>query len=359
MPAYFTCTRLFQKKILSSAILVLLFGSSIAQQNEIVAKLVKEGMNLHDKGEYEAAIVKFDRALILAPNDFDANYEKSSSLLYAGKYDESIIMSKFLIENYKSNPALKGAYVNLGSAYDDKGNTDSAFIAYNAGIQLFPDFYLLHFNKALTYARQKKWDDAYDNFYKSLSVNPSHAGSLYYVSLLEEKSNKMGAIITGLAFLAVEPEGKRAKTIYYYVFDLFSSFAKKDDKGGTNITISMDDFDKKNKENNFSMVNMMMGLTVASAITDSVKAKTDVDKLSLYMQMMTSSFSNGEKEGKGLYWKTYAPFFIAMKEADMMETFAHIASITSGNEGNIKWINENQDKLKDFYQWMDKYEWKK
>lgn len=343
LPVFFFCTSL----------------SCVAQQNEIVTKLVKEGIALHDKGDYEAAIVKFDRALILAPDDFEANYEKSSSLLYAGKFDECISLSKYLVTNHQKNPAVKGAYVNLGSAYDDKGNADSAIIAYKEGLQLFPGFHLLWFNKGLTNARQKKWDEASDDFYKSLELKPAHAGSLYYTSLLEEKTNKVAAIISGLAFLAAEPEGKRAKAIYEYVYELFGSFAKKDDKGGSTITLSMDDFDKKDKENNFSMVNMMMGLTVASAITDSVKAGTDTDKLSLFMQMLTSSLSTGIKEGKGIYWKTYAPFLIEMKDKDLMNAFAHIASITSGNEENIKWINDNQDQLRKFYEWMNAYEWKK
>lgn len=353
------CYRNTLQAILLPAFLFCMALSCPAQQNEIVTKLVKEGIALHDKGEYEAAIVKFDRALILAPDDFEANYEKSSSLLYAGRYDESISLSTFLIKNHHKNPAVKGAYVNLGSAYDDKGNADSAIIAYKEGIQLFPGFHLLWFNKGLTNARQKKWDDAAADFYKSLELKPSHAGSLYYTSLLEEKTNKVAAIISGLAFLAAEPEGKRAKAIYGYVYELFGSFAKKNDKGGSTITLSMDDFDKKDKENNFSMVNMMMGITIASAITDTLKATTDVDKLSLYMQMLTSSLSNGIKEGKGIYWKTYAPFFIEMKDKDLMITFAHIASITSGNEDNIKWINENQDQLRKFYEWMNAYEWKK
>lgn len=337
----------------------LLSLSCFAQQNEIVVKLVNEGTALHDKREYEAAIAKFDRALILAPNDFEANYEKSSSLMYAARYDESIAMSKMLIEKFKDHPSIKGAYVNLGSAYDDKGNGDSAVIYYNEGIKRFPDFYLLHYNKALTYARQKKWDDAEVNFYETMKIKPNHAGSLYYTSLLQENSNKVAAIIGALTFLAVEPEGKRAKNMYQYVSDLFKTFAQKDDKGGSTITISMDDLNKKGKENDFTMINMTMGLTVASSLTDSVKAKTDVDKLSLYIQMMTNSLSTGLNEGKGMYWKVYAPFFIEMKKMDLMNVFAHIASITSGDEENVKWIGDNQDKLKAFYDWIDKYEWRK
>jgi predicted TIM-barrel fold metal-dependent hydrolase len=73
--------------------------------------------------------------------------------------------------------------------------------------------------------------------------------------------------------------------------------------------------------------------------------------------MMTSAFSVGQKEGKGIYWKIYAPFFIEMKNKQLLNDFAHIASITTGNEQNIKWISDHQDKLKEFYTWFNDYTW--
>ncbi len=52
-----------------------------------------------------------------------------------------------------------------------------------------------------------------------------------------KRSNKVAAIISGLCFLAVEPEGKRAKSIYEYIFELFNTFAKKDGEKNTTITL--------------------------------------------------------------------------------------------------------------------------
>jgi len=353
-----TCIIQLTKRLLLLLVCCTLTFNSGAQQNEIVIKLLKEGIALHEKGEYDAAIAKFDRALILDPNDFDANYEKSSSLLYAGKFDESISLCKFLIENYKAEPAVKGAYINLGSAYDDKGNADSAIIAYDEGLRSFPDFHLLWFNKGLTHARQKKWEDAYADFSESLKLKPAHAGSLYYAALLEEKSNKVAAIISGLVFLAAEPEGKRAKSIYNYVIDLLNTYVKKNEDGGSTISISMDK-PGDNQLDNFRTVEVGLALSVAASSIDTSKTKSGADKLLSALQIMTETFVAGQKEGKGIYWKTYVPFFIEMKQKNLLEAFAHIASITSGNEENVQWISNNQDKLKEFYQWMDKYEWKK
>lgn len=346
------------KPILIFFVSTLSFFSSIAQRNDIVVKLVQDGIVLHDKGDYEGAIAKYDRALILDPNDYEANYEKSSSCLYAQKFDECIAIAKYLLEYHKANAGIKGVWVNYGSAYDDKGNTDSALIVYNEGLKQFPGFYLLHYNKALTYARQKKWDEAAVSFFESMKNKPDHAGTLYYTALLQEKTNRVAALLSALGFLAVEPEGKRAKEIYAYVGKLFDSFAEKNGKdGGTTIRISADDLDNKEKENNFSMTNMVMGLSMAADMSDSVKTRSEVGKLASHLDLLISSLSEGQKNGKGIYWKLYVPFLVEMKQKNLLDDFAHIASITSGNEENIKWIGDNQDRLKSFYQWFNDYKW--
>lgn len=340
------------------AVLLLLHSTAgFCQQQEAADKLVKEGIALHDKEDYDGAIKKYDEALQIDKDNYNALYEKSLSCLYSKRYDECISISEFLVKKYADNPVIKEVYSNWGSAEDDKGDPEKAIKIYERGIKQFPGFYLLHFNKGLTLARIKKWDDALLCFFDALENKPTHAGSLYFSSLAQEKSNKVAALMSGLAFLAAEPEGKRAESVYNYMFELLNSFAVKDEKGNSTISIFTDDIDNKKKENNFGMVQMVMGLSVVSALTDSVKAKTDVDKLSLYIQMMANALSVNQQEGKGLYWKTYAPFFIDMKAKELVTVFAHIAAITSGNEENIQWISANQDKLKEFYTWYNSYPW--
>ncbi len=327
-----------------------------AQTNSAVDKLVSEGIALHDKGEYNAAIAKYEVALILDKDNYIANFEKAFSCNYAKRYDECIAISFYLMDKHKDNPDIKSVYTGCGSAYDDKGNADSAIIIYDKGLELFPDFYLLHFNKGLTLSRQKKDNEAMACFSAAMKLKPTHAASLYYAAFAQEKSNKAAAIISGLVFLAVEPEGKRAKNMYAYIFELLNTYVAKDNMGNNTITLSTND---KAKENNFTMVNTGLAIAMAAAAIDSVKIKTDAGKLESCVTVMSEIFSAGLKEGRGIYWKTYAPFFIDMGKKKLIETFAHIASITSGDEENIKWINDNQDKLKEFYVWMGKYEWKK
>lgn len=345
------------KSIKLSILLLLCVASSMGQQNDVVNKLVLAGIELHDKGDYAAAIKKYDEALLIDKDDYNANYEKSFSCLYDKRVDECIAISKYLLKRHGDNADIKSVYSNYGSALDDAGKAEEAIIIFDQGIKKNPTYYLLHFNKGLTLARQKKWDDASISFLLALQNKPNHPGSLYYMALLQENSNKVAAVLSCMSFLAVETEGKRAEAVLKYLQGLMGSFAKKDTEGGSVITIDAGDLNNPKKENNFSMVQMMLAITNSSGLADSVNAKSDVEKFSLQIQMMATALSTGKKEGSGIYWKTYAPFFIEMKEKEWMPVFAHLAFITSGNQENIKWINDNPDKLKAYYKWFDAYQW--
>ncbi len=349
---------MYTMKIFFFYFIITLSGAvSFAQQKEVAAKLIKQGMELHDNGAYEAAIKKYDEALQIDNNDFDANYEKSISCLYSGKYDECIALSRFLLEQYPGKPELKGVYINYGSALDDKGESEQAIEIFDQGIKKFPGYFLLGFNKGLTQSRQKKWDDAQESFMQSLKNNPGHTGSLYYMALIQENSNKVAAVLSCLTFLAVEPEGKRAAIILKYLNGMVASLASKRKDRSKVISINAGDPKNKINENDFSKVQAMIGLTASSSLADSLKATTEVEKLSLQVKSLANALSTGKKEGKGLYWNVYAPFFIEMNKLGLVPVFAHIASITSGNLENIQWINDNQDQYKAFNKWLEGYQW--
>lgn len=341
--------------------LLCLFATAgvIGQAIDPVKVLVKEGIALHDQGQYDAAIAKYDSAIKMDANNFDAYYEKSLSFLFAKRYEDCIDVSKYLLRQHSDNPSIKEVYSNYGSALDDAGKPEDAIAIFEKGIKKFPDYYLLHYNKALTLGRMKRWDDAMPFFMNALRNKPNHAGSLYYVSMGLENSNKVAAILCCITFLSIEPEGKRAESTLKYLKELMGSFAKKGDGGNSVITIDAGDIGNKKKENNFSMVQMMLGLTVASGFKDSTGIKTEIDQLSSQVQMLAASLSNGAKDGKGLFWEVYAPFIVKMNEAGLVPVFAHIGSITSGDERNIQWINAHQEKLVDFKNFIEGYEWPK
>src|SRR5438876_10072055 len=91
------------KKIFLAMFISLSFCFASAQNNDTVKTLVSEGIQLHDKGDYEGAIKKYDEALAIDKTDYNANYEKSFSCYMAKRYDECITVCKFIIEQLPEN----------------------------------------------------------------------------------------------------------------------------------------------------------------------------------------------------------------------------------------------------------------
>ena len=89
---------------MKKTILLLMFPlmSSIlfAQNKEEADNLVNEGVAYHDKGDYDGAISKYNKALELDKDNLLALTEKAFSLLSQEKYDESIICCQKAIEKH-------------------------------------------------------------------------------------------------------------------------------------------------------------------------------------------------------------------------------------------------------------------
>ncbi len=347
------------RKFLAFTALLFLFGRTNAQQ---AVQLVQEGIGLHDKGDYEGAIKKYDAAIKIDKNFFDAYYEKGFSLYASGKQKECVDICKETIKMFKEHPSIGLVYIQYGNVMDDLGKAKQALEIYDEGISQSPGNYLLYFNKGLTLTKMNQMADALAQYQKALDLKPLHSSSNLYTGILIKESNKIPALLSILTFLAIEPNSKRAKDAYDMVRDIMEGHIKKD---GNNTSISIDpsllDKSKQGTENNFADVEMAFALLGAmdgdTKGMDAI-AKTPADLLSFKLQMLINSLATSKANGKGFYWEHYVPFFIAMKDSDQVEVLCHLVMIQSKDEKNNEWITSNETKIDGFYEWMKNYRWK-
>ena len=348
------------RKLILSLCALFFFALSYGQRNDEVKRLVDEGIVLHDKGNYESAIKKYDEALKIDAQDYDANYEKSLSLLSAKKYDDCITLSTEIIQKFSSNPNIRQAYSNLGSALDDAGRQEEAIKAYNSGLEKFPNYYLLHFNKGLTLMRMKKYDDALESYASALKDNGLHPSSNYYTGVILQDDNRIPALLAYATFLAIEPQSDRSKKAFDAIQEIVYRGIKKEGNN-TTINISMDMLDTKKKkktENDFSSIEFtftLLGGLDNSKGMDTV-AKTAADKFDLKLQMLINSLEVNQKNSKGFYWEHYVPFFIELKKKNYTNVLANLIYYTSDKESQV-WSNLNGEKVNEFYNWLRAYQW--
>lgn len=352
------------KKNITLLVLLLLCNIVLLGQEkeEKIRQLIEEGISYHDKGEYEKAIELYDKVLQLDKYNVLALAEKAMSLLELKKYNKAIKTCKTAIQKHPGDKTLKFVYVTYGTAYDEKNKPNRAIKIYNEGIQSFPDFYLLHFNKGITLTKIEKYEEAEKSFQKSVSLNPEHPSSHYYLgSILHLQNKRIPALLAYSRFLILEPESNRSQIILENLQKVMKGNVEQKDKNSITINVSADmltdTINGKKKENNFSTTELVLAFDVTFDYIDSIITKPEVEKFVRKFNTLCKSLKETQKNNYGFYWTYYAPYFIEMMDKDLVETFAYIAFATSNDPSVSKWIESHKDDIKKFYQWSDNFQW--
>lgn len=352
------------KKQIFFLVLSLLCNTYIfGQQKEEAEKLVGEGVALHDKGNYQGAIVKYDKALQLDSNNLYALAEKAMTLFFLEKFNDAIQACQTAIAKHPGDKELKTVYVTCGNAYDGLKKPDKAIEMYDEGIKLSPDFYQLHFNKGITLSGLGKNDEAILCFQKSASLNPKHASSQNALGrLLKLKGKRIPSLMAFSRFLILEPESDRAKENLVSLQQLIKGNAQQTGKKSITININPDMLgdttaDGKTKENCFSTTDLILSLDAALDYDKKNKNKSEVEQFIRKFETVCSSFKETKKDNYGFYWEYYAPYFIQMKEKNLCETFAYIAFASSDDPKVTKWIESHKSEITGFYEWSGNYAW--
>lgn len=345
---------------LKTLLLFLFISSAYAQNQPDAEKLINEGVVLHDKGDYRGAIDKYSKALEVDKDNLVALSEKAMSLNSAGKYLESIDVSKHAILTH-SNEDLKNVYVSYANALDHLKKTDEALNIYQEGIQKYPNYYQLQFNKGICYTNTNRYSEAILCFQNSLLINPKHAGSLNAIGTLEMGNHRIPAILAFSRFLIVEPQTSRSKNNLENIKKLFAQGIKQTDKKSITININsnmLSDSSDVKKENDFSQVDLILSMASGLDFDKKNIKKTEVENFIRKFEIICSSLEETKKGNFGFYWETFVPYFIEMKNKKFIEAFAYIAFVDSESEDVAKWHKKNQSELDKFYNWSKDYNWK-
>lgn len=351
------------KKIILLFFTGFLFTSLTAQNTEEIENLINEGIQYHDDGQYQQAITLYNQALMLEPYNLSALAEKAYSLMEAGEYRESINCCRLAIEKHPGENLLRMVYSNYGNALDEMNKPDSAIIIYDEGMKMFPDSYLLHFNKGITLLRQEKYPDALSCFQKSVTLNPNHPGSHNGISIImDEQGYRIPCLMASMRFLTLEPEGKRASDNLATIRKVLDSYMEVTGKKKVTVNVTPEMLTDTNEcgqrlENCFSTVELMLAMDVALDIDKKYAKQTEVEKFTRKFQTLCTFLEMSVADNYGFFWEFYAPYFIVLNQKQYSETFSYIAFASTGETYVWDWLNAHTDEINAFFEWSDGYAW--
>src|SRR3954447_19681560 len=172
--------------------------------------IIRAGVELHDKGDYDAAIAKYQEVLAKNPSDVTALFEMAFSYLSKQDFDKCFEAAKKGAE-FKSD-LLPMFYDLMASVLDSKGQPQEAVDMYKRGIALAPDASQLYYNMAVTYRESlKQPNDARLALQQAAAIEPLYPDVQLLLGQVYQSSGYSAPAFFALStFLVVDPGGKQA-----------------------------------------------------------------------------------------------------------------------------------------------------
>lgn len=338
-------------------------ANTYAQDPAAAEALVAEGIALHDRGDYQGAIKKYDKALAADKDNAFAMSEKALTLYALEKYKDCSALCKKTIELHPGDEALESVYITYGNSLDAQGKSEESIAVYDEGIKAFPQQYQFYFNKGITLTTMKELTLSLEAFEQGAMVNPKHASSQNVIARVNhDLGNRIPAIMAYARFLAIEPEGERAEGNLANMRELMIGNVTKTGKNAVTISVnagSLSDTaaDGSNNANNFGMIELMLMMSSAVSLDKEHKNDTEVEAFKIQFEMLCSALASSKEKNSGFYWDYYTPYFIEMKEKGFTETFAYIAFSSTGDGYVKKWLKGHESEVFEFYEWSRKFDW--
>ncbi len=355
------------RKILTICITLILFQSAFAQDlpqpkltpaptMEKHEPLIRQGIALHDRGDFDGAIRSYEEVLKENPDDTLALYEMAYSYGEKKDYKKSLEIA-YRGAQYKSKQ-LFGFYVLIGNNLDHMGQAENAIKTYKSGIRMFPEESLLHFNLAITLLGQNKPDEARKSLKDAVTFDPAHPGSHVRLGDVYFRENyRIPALLAMGRFLVLEPKSQRATYALQVIRDVLGRAATRDEKTG-NINITLDT-SARTDEGDFGTALTMMGILGAARHLEKNKDKTEMQSIIDMIESLLSIMSEGDakKKQEGFAWNYYRPYFLEMKARKMVEPFCYYIYQTSQSTEVAKWLAQNTARVNEFLTWSQSYQW--
>jgi Flp pilus assembly protein TadD len=343
--------------------LVLLNGSISLYSQSMDQTLIKEGVELHDQGKYTEAIAKYNEVLLLDKQNLHALAEKAYTQMGLQDYQSAISTCKKALKiKSKDEEALKLVYTTYGNALDLSGKARNALKVYDKGLKEYPGFYSLHYNKGITLSGLGDWEGATKAFEQSAMARPDHSSSYLALGrMLEKKNENIPALLSYLRFHVIEPDSPRSRENFEFVQELVFSNVEKNEDNSISISLPSISLEEMGNDeeitNSFRSIELILSMQSALDLGENQEGMTEVERFQKKLKSVFTIMDESKSGNSGFYWEFLAPYFIELNKMDYDLVLANLVFSQQKDERVNIWVEENEEKIRNFYEWSSNYEW--
>lgn len=351
-------------------IFIILFSffliSEVNGQNIELDALVQEGMKLHEDGKFNEAIKKFEEALKINESYPMANYAMAVSCMALEMYNFATKYATIALVETTDDKLKKEIYILLGNVLDLRSLPYEAIEVYKEAILLYPDYFLIYFNLAITYLGVNDPENAESAVISSIKNNPYHLNSQLLLFNLNLRKNLLRETLLSAYFiLMLEPNSPRAveiksiidKILDYSKAERYSISVNNDNS--VDIFISSDNiveamFEAFNQVKKEKIRNKTIHITI-SGNNQIYYPKENETKIETFINATRKIFESQHKFKKNNeFWnEVHLKTLKELINTNNLIPFCYYISQSQKTPEVLKWIEENQEKIDALRLWID------
>lgn len=120
--------------------IICIFAAATASAQKYPERgLVRKGNRAYDKGRYERSIERYERALGVSPDNYEATYDLGNALFRAERYDKAAeMLGKAAADTLRTPEERAEAWFNLGNAQLAQQKLQDALESYKNSLRMNP-----------------------------------------------------------------------------------------------------------------------------------------------------------------------------------------------------------------------------
>jgi len=146
----------------------------VTKENDVAYN--NRGTIYYEKGEYDMAIVDYNKAIEISPGYIEAYYNRGKTYNAKRQYDLAIADYSKAVE---INPKLAEAYTNRGAIYKTTGQYALAISDYDKAIELDPTLAEAYNNRGAAYYTKGDYALAISDYSKAIELKPDFAWAYF------------------------------------------------------------------------------------------------------------------------------------------------------------------------------------
>ena len=167
-----------------------------------------EGRQAYQRGEFDAALARFQDQISLHPSDPSSHSNAGQMLIRMGRPAEAL---PYLAKAVALDPERWTYRFNLARGHGAVGDWELAAVEYQEAARLFPGDYATLFNLAQALHRAGREEEAVARYREAIELKPEDATFHLALGVSEEKRGLVAEAVAAYGkFLEMDPQAKEA-----------------------------------------------------------------------------------------------------------------------------------------------------